>query len=205
VKSTSTGSGGGGGGGGVGAGGGGGGGGVGVGAGGGAGGGGGACGAACVTGKRVPAAITNPERAAPVFGPTVTTTVAVPRPDAGETDAHELSLATVHAHASCALMRTSSVPPLGGTGVCGAETSNRHGAACCDTSMRPSPIAIAPARVSGSGLLSTRKPIVPSPCPLDPDVITTHGDADAAVHEHSRETLTATLPVPPEAANERAA
>ena len=35
-------------------------------------------------------------------------------------------------------------------------------------------------------------------------MITTHGDAEAAVHEHSRDTVTATVPLPPLAANDRA-
>jgi hypothetical protein len=66
-------------------------------------------------------------------------------------------------------------------------------------------MAMAPLRLKGSGLLSTRKATVPSPCPAEADVMDTHGAAEAADQEHSRGTVTATLPVPPLASKVRGA
>jgi hypothetical protein len=48
-----------------------------------------------------------------------------------------------------------------------------------------------------------RNAIVPSPCPCDPEVMTTHDAALDADHEHSREMLTATELVPPLGPNDR--
>lgn len=62
---------------------------------------------------------------------------------------------------------------------------------------------IALLRVTGSAFESRRKAIEPSPWPCAPEVITNQGAALAAVHEHSRETVTLTALVPPLAANDR--
>ena len=61
----------------------------------------------------------------------------------------------------------------------------------------------APLRLTGSGLESRRNAIVPSPWPCAPDVIASHAAALAALHEHSRGTVTLIVLVPPLAPNDR--
>jgi hypothetical protein len=59
---------------------------------------------------------------------------------------------------------------------------------------------IVPRRVDGSWLAATRNAMVPSPCPLLPEVMLIQDAPLAADHEQSRATLTASVPLPPAAA-----
>jgi hypothetical protein len=52
----------------------------------------------CAAVIRTPAIVTATSRAAPVFGGTLTRTEPLPRPLAGDTSAHESSLAAVQLH-----------------------------------------------------------------------------------------------------------
>src|SRR4051812_13963426 len=58
---------------------------------------------------------------------------------------------------------------------------------------------MAPRRTAGSTFAATRNDTVPSPCPLAPSVIAIQPASVVAVHEHSHETLTASVPAPPAA------
>src|SRR3954451_23813118 len=57
--------------------------------------------AACVAFTAVPATTIDTRRAAPEFADTTTRIAASPRPDGGVIEAHETTLAAVHAHAEC--------------------------------------------------------------------------------------------------------
>src|SRR4051794_33770550 len=54
-----------------------------------------------------------------------------------------------------------------------------------------------PRRVAASALAATRYDTVPSPWPLPPAVIEIQAESLDAVHEHSRDTLTDSVPAPP--------
>lgn len=58
-----------------------------------------------------------------------------------------------------------------------------------------------PSRVTGSVFADTRNPTVPSPCPLEPEVMAIQPVCDAAFHAQSRSTVIETVPTPPVAAN----
>jgi hypothetical protein len=58
-----------------------------------------------------------------------------------------------------------------------------------------------PSRATGSVLADTRNPTVPSPCPLDPEVMAIQPVCDAAFHGQSRSTVIETVPAPPVAPN----
>jgi hypothetical protein len=99
---------------------------------------------------RWPAMVTTTALSAPLFAATFTRTDALPLPDDGVTDAHELSLDALHEHALC--VRTSIVvdPPLGSM-TCGEPAmSYRHGAGCCETEMLRSATEMVPWRATGS-------------------------------------------------------
>src|SRR5262249_50427156 len=88
----------------------------------------------CVTMTREPATVTFALRCDPVLGGTVTRIDAFPDPDAGLSVAHDASDAAVQEQALLVCTVTVASPPSAATGAAGAATSNRHGAASCDTS-----------------------------------------------------------------------
>jgi hypothetical protein len=73
---------------------------------------------------RSPATVTATGRSAPGFGCTLTRTVDSPRPDPGETLAHDTSLRAFHSHAAWVRRPTISSPPaaLNGSTVAGATS-----------------------------------------------------------------------------------
>lgn len=90
----------------------------------------------------------------------------------------------------------------GGCGVgfgAGGGVGGGGGALDCRMGTCSPLIAIAAWRATGSGFAVTRYATVPSPWPFWPDVSSTQAAWLLAVHVHSRDTPTDTVPVPPEA------
>ncbi len=60
-------------------------------------------------------------------------------------------------------------------------------------------MAMAALRGAGVSFASTRNPTVPSPCPVAPDVSTSHAASLCADHVHSRDVVMRSVPLPPSA------
>jgi hypothetical protein len=141
---------------------------------------------------------TEPSRSPPVLAAIVTVTVALPFADAGSTAIHPASEAALHVQAGeVAVTLTFMWPPTAGASPFDGVTVNAHGAGSCVTSIDALLTVSVPRRVDGSTLGATRNAIVPSPCPLPPEVIDSHGALLAAVHVHSRFVVTVAVPAPP--------
>ena len=139
-------------------------------------------------------------RSAPTFAAAVTAISAGPLPEAGATDTQGASALAFQSQPGRVRTSRRAWPPAASSAADGAETLNSHAAASSLISARWSATAIAPRRTLGSAFAATRYDTVPSPCPLAPSVIVIHAALAVAVHAHSRDTLTASVPAPPAAA-----
>jgi hypothetical protein len=156
-------------------------------------------GAAWVTVNVRPAIVAVPERAAPLFSATVTSTV--PLPLSGPDDrivSQSAWLDAVQAQPFGAVTVTVSVAPL-------ASTLRESGlmlnvqAPDCDTVNVCPAIVSDPVREAPAGWAAALKVTVPFPVPPAPPVTVSHPAWLVAVHAHVPPVVTPTEPVPPAA------
>ena len=92
---------------------------------------------------------------------------------------------------------TSRFSPLASTVRVAGRSSNRQGAACCDTRTRLSFTTISPSRTEGRGLGATRNSTVLEPCPDAGERPDSQFAAVETSHGHSGVVVTVIAPVPP--------
>ena len=128
----------------------------------------------------------------------LTRTVPAPLPVTGVVNEIQLaSVAMVHEQALSVDTATSRVSPLASMVRLSGRSSNRQGAACCDTRRRLSLTTISPSRIEGRGLGATRNSTVLVPCPEVGDSPESQFAAVDTSHGHSGAVVTVTVPVPP--------
>ena len=132
------------------------------------------------------------------LGGMVRRTVAAPLPVTGVANEIQLAfVAMVHEQPLIVDTATSRVPPLASMERLSGPSSNRQGAACCETRTRLSLTTISPSRLEGSGLGATRNSTVLVPCPEVGDSPESQFAAVDTSHGHSGVVVTVTVPVPP--------
>ena len=128
----------------------------------------------------------------------ITRTVSAPLPVARVVnEIQPASVEMVHEQALIVDTATSRVSPLASTVRLPGRSSNRQGAACCETRTRLSLTTISPSLIEGRGLGATRNSTVLVPCP---EVGVRPESQFAAVdtsHGHSGAAEMVTVPVPP--------
>src|SRR5688572_15130588 len=135
------------------------------------------------------------------LGAMVTRTVSAPLPVARVANEIQLaSVAMVHEQGLTVDTATSRVSPLAPTVRLSGRSSNRQGAACCETWRRLSLTTISPCRVEGRRLGATRNSTVLVPCPEVGDSPESQFAAVDTSHGHSGGAVTVTVPVPPSGA-----
>jgi uncharacterized protein YhhL (DUF1145 family) len=156
-----------------------------------------------VTVKLRPAIVSVAVRAAVVvFAAAVKVTVPLPVPfDPAVTVTQLAPLVAVHAHPVVVVTATLPVPPAAANAWFDAEMLNAQPAAACVTvKLRPAIVSVA-VRAVVVVFAATLKLTVPFADPLDPAVTVTQLARLVAVHGQPVIVVTATLPVPPAAAN----
>jgi hypothetical protein len=137
-------------------------------------------------------------RPAPPFASIVRVTEPLPDPPALAVRTHGASVAAVHVHEpGDASTATVAVPPPAPMLTAVGDTLKRHCAASCVMSTFELFTSTLPTRGEGSLFAATRYDSCPLPCPLLPDVITTHDDALDAAHVQSRVVVTLMVPAAP--------
>ena len=128
----------------------------------------------------------------------ITRTVSAPLPVARVANEIQLaSVAMVHEQALTVDTATSRFPPLASMVRLSGRSSNRQGAACCETRTRLSLTTISPSRLDGRGLGATRNSTVLVPCPEVGDSPESQFAAVDTSHGHSGDVVTVTVPIPP--------
>ena len=112
---------------------------------------------------------------------------------------HGSVLVAVHAHPADTVMVTMPAAPSVGTDCDVGESSNRHGAASCDTRRRSPLTAISPSRRDVDGLGAARKANEADPCPVVGETSEIQLTCVETVHAHSGFVATDTEAVPPSA------
>jgi hypothetical protein len=148
-----------------------------------------------------PATVIVPERGPPVVGAALNPTVPEPVPLAPEvTVSQEALLVAVHAQPPPVATSMFPVPPLDGISVVSGEIEYEQLAGPCWFTLNVCPaIVTVPERAAVVG--ATVSLTVPSPEPLDPDVIVTQLTLLVAVHAHPAAAVTLTATSPPLASN----
>jgi hypothetical protein len=148
-----------------------------------------------------PAIVMLPVRGGPVVAAISNVTAPVPVPLAeGRIVIQSESATAVHVH-NALDARTSMRPdpPDGSKLAASCPSVMVHSPAACEISARWSFSTMAPRRTAGSGFDAASNWTAPSPWPLTPALMLSHGLSDDAVHAHSRAVVTAICPVPPDA------
>ena len=127
----------------------------------------------------------------------VTRTVPAPLPDRVANEIQLASVAMVHEQALTVDTATSRVPPLASMLRLPGRSSNRQGAACCETRTRLSLTTISPSRIEGRGLGATRNSTVLVPCPDVGDRPESQLAAVDTSQGHSGAVVMVTVPIPP--------
>ena len=154
--------------------------------------------------KVAPAIVSVPVRLdAIVFTPTLNPTVPLPDPVAPlVTVIHAALLAAVHAQPVATVTPLLPVPPdAANDWPVGAMDGEQGAAACVTVKVAPAIVSV-PVRLDATVFAATVNPTVPFPEPVAPLVIVIHATLLTAVHEHPVATVTALLPVPPDAASD---
>ena len=136
-------------------------------------------------------------RSCPLFGAASISIVPSPRPDDGRSVSQSASSAAVQSQALCVRTSMPAFPPEAPSIPDGTEIRYSQGAPCCATSACCSEMVKTAFRRTGSAFAFTRYAMVPSPCPVCPDTISTQAADTAADQLHSRATVTLTSPLPP--------
>ncbi len=155
--------------------------------------------ASCVTVTLWSPTTTVPRRrSSPGFGAMRIPTVPSPLRATGVVNAIQLaSVAAVHEQALAADTAISRPPPAASMARLPGRSSNRQGAACCDSRRRFSLTTISPSRTDGRGLGAARNSTVPEPCPEAGDSPDSQVTLVETSQGHSGDVVTVTVPVPP--------
>ena len=133
-----------------------------------------------------------------VLGPIVTRTEPEPLPlFCVVNEIQPASVPRVHEHPLTVDTATSRVSPLASMVRLSGRSSNRQGAACCETATRLSLTTISPCRTEGRGLAATRNSTVLDPCPEAGDNPETQFAPVDTSQGHSGVVVMVTVPVPP--------
>lgn len=149
-----------------------------------------------------PATTTDTGRSAPVLAATLTEILASPAPLDGETDTQPCSPRAVQEQAGCVRTAMEAWPPVPSTASAVGLTVYSQGAGPCASATCRSATASEACRATGSAFSATRYATVPSPWPSTAEVKVIQLTGVEARHEHSRATLTPSVPVPPAGPND---
>ena len=154
--------------------------------------------------KLSPATVMVPVRVAPGFATTVNATVPLPLPLAPDVmEIHDAPVAAVHVQPGEVVTLNDPVPPAMGTLAPEAPSVYvQLGSTAAWLTVNVWPAMTMLSARAAPRLGSTRKPTVPFPLPLAPDVNVIHDAPVVAVHAHPDAALTPTDPIPPRAVND---